>query len=89
MMTLTPKEKAAAGFWLVRQAVLDLLKEHPGGLKATPIKDALGFWSKNLEKPGLVMPLLHLMVADGELVTLPGGHPTQPTYCLASKSAYA
>jgi hypothetical protein len=81
MTTIGPKEKAAVGFWLLRQAILDLLKEpqNQGGLKATHIKEVLELWSKNDEKPEIAQRILHLMVADGELVS--DGN-QQPSYSL-------
>ena len=39
---MTAQEKAEAGLWLLKQAVLDYLERRPDGAPAAEIREALG-----------------------------------------------
>lgn len=39
---MNAKEKAKAGIWLLKQAVLEFIGEHPDGVKPSEIRDELG-----------------------------------------------
>jgi hypothetical protein len=38
---MTPEEKAKCGLWLLKEATLDFLKEHPQGASGADIRAAL------------------------------------------------
>ena len=79
MTNPTKHDKTNMGFWLLKQAVLDLLNEpqNQAGMRATAVKDALGFPS------GTAEGLLKQMEADGDLVSDKQRH---PTYSIPSRN---
>jgi hypothetical protein len=82
---MTAKEKAAAGLWLLKQAVFDLLSqpENRNGMIASQVRDALGLVTKDDEGTGVATGLLKLMTADGELESTGERH---PSYSLPANS---
>lgn len=72
---LPPRDKAQAGMWLIRQAILDLLKECPEGMRPSELRNALGLVSENDEAHGIATAFVKQMVDDGELVKGDGNHP--------------
>lgn len=71
---LTPRDKAQAGLWMIRQAVLQLLKEQ-GEKQPFEIRDALGLAAADNPPPGVTFSVLTLMVHLGELERGEGSHP--------------
>ncbi len=75
--TLRAKEKAQAGLWLLRQAILDLLREpqRRGGMRPSQIREALGLKSESDETTGVAYAVAKLMFEDDELAKGDGSHP--------------
>jgi hypothetical protein len=69
----TPKEKATVGLWLIRDAILELLgdrkKQNLPGMRAVPIKNALGLfgYGPKSQKPGIAEKFLKMMEGDGDI----------------------
>jgi hypothetical protein len=74
---MTAKEKAAAGLWMLRQAIIDLLShpEHRGGMRPSEVREALGLVTEENETTGIAYSVMRLMAANGELKTTEGSHP--------------
>jgi hypothetical protein len=66
---MEPHEKAKAGVWLLKQAILDVLRER-GALQPHEVENALGMGRK------LGWELLRDMAEQGEAVKGEGRHPT-------------
>jgi hypothetical protein len=66
---MTAKDKATAGLWLLKQAILDLLKEpeHRAGMQPFQVRNALGLRSEENEAPGIAYAILRLMADDGDV----------------------
>jgi hypothetical protein len=64
---LTPQEKAKAGLWLMRQAILELLGKR-GGMQPSEISAELG-------TPGIAYSVFQLMLDAGEIEKGDGRHP--------------
>jgi hypothetical protein len=71
---LAASDKAQAGLWMIRQAILQLLREK-GPMQPSQIRDALGLQFPESEPPGLAMALVALMCDAGELEKGEGLHP--------------
>lgn len=69
---MTAQEKAKAGLWLLKQAVLDYLESRPDGAPAAEIREALGIDDTDAEgqrKGYLLWGLQHFLVQDGRIDT--------------------
>jgi hypothetical protein len=69
---MDPKEKAKAGLWLLKQAVIDHLRSKPAGERPKMICEELGLHSKNAQderKDYLMWGLQHMLEADGQART--------------------
>jgi hypothetical protein len=64
---MTARDKAAAGFWMLKQAVFDLLSQR-GGMQPSEVEDALNI-------PRLGFELLAGMAERGEVEKGDGHHP--------------
>jgi hypothetical protein len=75
---MTAREKANAGLWLLKQAVVDLLKDprHREGIKTAQVREALGLKSQENEAPGVAYALLRLMADDGDIAKTGGYDPS-------------
>jgi hypothetical protein len=71
---LAASEKAQAGLWMIRQAILQLLREE-GPKQPFQIRDALGLQFPESEPPGLALSLVTLMCDAGELEKGKGPRP--------------
>ena len=74
MDELTPTEKARAGLWLLRQAVLEVLRGRDGGMQPHEIREALGLRHDESKAPGVAMGVMKLMLDTGELDKDDGYH---------------
>jgi hypothetical protein len=74
MNELSAKEKARAGLWMLRQAVLQLLREQ-GPMQPSEVRDSLGLRHDESQAPGVAMGVMTLMFDTGELVKDEGTHP--------------
>jgi hypothetical protein len=74
---MTAKEKAAAGLWMLKQAIFDLLSqpEHGAGMQPSQVTSALGLRSAQNEAHGIAYSVLKRMVDDGELEKTDEYHP--------------
>jgi hypothetical protein len=74
---MTAKEKAAAGLWMLKQAVIDLLNQpqHRGGMRPSEVRNTLGLVTEANETTGVAYSILKLMAADRELETTDEHHP--------------
>jgi hypothetical protein len=75
---MTAREKATAGVWMLKQAILDLLRER-GAMQPKEVEDALGI-------PPLGYGLLTDMADRGEVERGIGHH---PQYSLPSSAPQA
>ena len=75
--TLPAREKAQAGLWLLRQAILDLLRqpEWRAGMRPSQIREELGLKSEGDETTGVAYAIVKLMYEDGELARGDGPRP--------------
>ncbi len=71
---LAASEKAQAGLWMIRQAILQLLREK-GPMQPFQIRDELGLQFPESQPPGLSLALVTLMCDAGELEKGEGLHP--------------
>jgi hypothetical protein len=71
---LAASEKAQAGLWLIRQAILQLLRER-GPMQPSQIRDALGLQYPESPPPGIASAVVSLMCDAGELERGEGSHP--------------
>jgi hypothetical protein len=84
---LTAKEKAQAGLWLIRQAVLQLIREH-GPMQPHEVTDALGLWwetGEGEESAGIAFQVMRAMADTGQLTR---GHGSRPKYSLGTASTH-
>ncbi len=68
---MTAPEKAKAGLWLLKQAVMEVLANDPRGMQPSQVRDAL-------ESPpgGITYAVMTLLADAGELEKGEGSHPT-------------
>lgn len=69
---MTAQEKAKAGVWLLKQAVLDYLQSRPEGAPSADIREGLGIDDADAEgeRKGYVLwGLQHLLTQDGKIET--------------------
>lgn len=69
---MTAQEKAKAGLWLLKQAVLDYLEARPEGAPAAEIREALAIDDADAEgqrKGYLLWGLQHFLEQDGLIDT--------------------
>jgi hypothetical protein len=71
---LTARDKAQAGLWMIRQAILQFLRDH-GPKQPSEVREALGLHAGEGE-PGTALAIMTVMVALGELDKGGGSHPT-------------
>jgi hypothetical protein len=75
---MTAKEKAAAGLWMLKQAIFDLLNQpqHRAGMQPSQVTEALGLRSAQNEAHGIAYSVLKRMADDGELEKSEEHHPS-------------
>jgi hypothetical protein len=69
---MNAQEKAKAGVWLLKQAVVDYLRTRPEGASASEIREQLGIDDADAEgehKGYLLWGLQHLLAKDGVVKT--------------------
>jgi hypothetical protein len=72
-MKVKVDEKAKAGFWLLKQAVLDFAGEHPEGIFPAQVKREFCLHREEDEEgKGFTLALFKIMAADKEIVQGPG-----------------
>lgn len=74
MVDPTTKEKAAAGLWILRQAILELIRER-GPLQPSRVTELLGLKCDEHPAPGIALSVMTLMVHTNELDKGEGDHP--------------
>jgi hypothetical protein len=64
------REKAKRGMSLLKQSVLELLAQHPGGLRNFEVADHLGLRSHQAgsQKDYLSYSILGLLIAEGQVI---------------------
>ena len=72
---MTAKDKANAGLWLLKQAILEVLANESGGMQPSQVHYALGFKMPESPQAGIVYAVMTLMSEGHELEKGEGHHP--------------
>ena len=65
---MDPKEKAKAGLWLLKEAVLELVGNHPDGITPNEVREELGLFSPNKNgdhKDALLWGIQNVLEVEG------------------------
>jgi hypothetical protein len=74
---MTAREKAQAGFWMIEEAILQLIRENGRPMQPSAVSEALGLRSKapDDEFPGVGYAVMQAMANTGKLLKGEGRHP--------------
>jgi hypothetical protein len=88
---MTTRDKAQAGLWLLKQAILEVVASNPQGMQPSQVRDALGWIPPESPQGGITYAVMTSMSDAGELERGEGGSriPCQETNTVLARYQFS